>query len=423
MRPTRRPPLLVLILGAAVSLGTVGCRSNPSTSVDGGADVSPLPDTGLSDADPWRGFTVDEPFTTEGIALVETRSVSGYTVEYYRNMAYTCGRTGFHTFTIIYSQGLPLTTERPLWVRMHGGGVGAFDQNGDYVPANLEERLDEEVGSGLAGLMLETGLVTLVRQHAAGFRFLMPSLCDHDVYSGVGLPDPNNPYSPDENGELRAADGLLAAKAALSFTRDRAATTHIFLHGTSAGSIGAFSVAYTLERSGLVLSGIVMDSHVLSEAFVDLIAAGCSDYDPELTRLKIGPLTDPEHLPDRVVARGDITVPILHVWDRGDPGCCGETPYTYLDTQGVEQTLGACDYHHEAFRAAIELAPPGGASQNLRLCVNNPATTTPFACNMHSPTKIAFDEPSPPGDQDQGGADYNQRILEWVAQRLLAPPP
>jgi len=41
-----------------------------------------------------------------------------------------------------------------------------------------------------------------------------------------------------------------------------------------------------------------------------------------------------------VVARGDITVPLMHVWSRGDPSCCGETPMTYTDEHGVEHTLG-----------------------------------------------------------------------------------
>ena len=91
---------------------------------------------------------------------------------------------------------------------------------------------------------------------------------------------------------------------------------------------------------------------------------------------------------------------------------------SFVDDQGVERTLGACDYHHEKFRAAIEADPPGGASVNLRLCVNNPNTTEPLACNMHSPTKIAHTEPEPAGDQDDAGRDYNQVIVDWVTDRL-----
>jgi len=372
---------------------------------------------------PWGGKTIDEPFTTERIELVDTATVEGFTIEFYRNLSYTCGMSGYQTFAVVYPEALPLTEERPLWVRMHGGGVGAFAPDGSYVPPGDIGMIDEESALELAGLLRETGLVAKIRTHPAGFRFLMPSMCDHDLYSGVGVPEPNNPYSPDENGETRAADGLLATKAAVAFTRERAATSHIFLQGTSAGSIGAFSVAYTFERSGLRLSGIVMDSHVLAEALADIIEAGCTPFDVELTIAKVGPIMDEENLPDRVVLGGAVTVPIVHVWDRGDPACCGENPITWVDDEGVEHTTGSCDYQHEAFRAAIEAAPPGGASMNLRLCVNAPATTGPGACDMHSPTKIAFDEPTPPGDQDAGGRDYNQLIADWVTERLADPPP
>ncbi len=371
--------------------------------------------------DPWGGRTIDEPCTTDRIELLDTATQSGWTAELYVNRAYTCGMSGYHTFTVVYPEGDTLDEPRPLWVRMHGGGTGAFDPDGNYVPPGLGQ-LDQE-GIELALLLTETGLMTKVRSHPAGFRFMMPSMCDHDLYSGVGVPEPNNPYSPDENGATRAADGLLAARAAVGYTRTRVPVSHIFLQGTSAGSIGAFSLAYSLERGGLRLSGIVMDSHVLSEAFIDLIEAGCGPYDMELTRMKIGPMTDPENLPDAVVTAAGITVPLMHVWDRGDPGCCGETPYTWIDDEGREHTMGSCDYHHEALRAAIAAEPPGGSSENLRLCVNDPATAEPGACNMHSPTKIAYDEPTPPGDQDSGGSDYNQHILEWVTARLAETPP
>ena len=54
-------------------------------------------------------------------------------------------------------------------------------------------------------------------------------------------------------------------------SRDRFGDAHVFLQGTSAGSIGASSVAHTLQREGIVLSGIVMDSHVLRAAFRAII--------------------------------------------------------------------------------------------------------------------------------------------------------
>jgi hypothetical protein len=399
-----------------------GCSSGESGSDAGdqdafdGAGGDEGGDEG--DEDPWGGRTIDESYTTDQIVLESSTVSQGHVVEFYKNRAYTCGMGGYQTCTIVYPEGLPLDEQRPLWVRMHGGGVGAFRPDGTYSPEGQIDMLDEEGANGLAGQALETGLMTKVRQHPAGFRFLMPSLCDHDVYSGVGVPEPNNPHSPDENGNTRAADGLLATKAALAYTRNRVNTSHVFLQGTSAGSIGSFTVAYTLEREGIVLSGIVMDSHVLSAAFRKIIELGCTEYEPDLIAAKVGPMSEEEHLPDRVVTRGDISVPIMHVWSRGDPSCCGETQVTWTDDQGTEYTMGACDLHHEKLRAAIDAHSPGGASVNLRLCVNAPGTDTPGACNMHSPTKIAYDEPTPVGDQDDANQDYNQVIIDWVTARL-----
>ncbi|MBW1809211.1 MAG: hypothetical protein JRJ87_13535 [Deltaproteobacteria bacterium] len=423
--------LRLLLVAVVFLFGFQACSSSggpsdagPEDSSDGAAADDGMADPGPGDGDsspgdaPWGGLTIDEAYTTDQIELVASEVNQGYRVEFYRNLAYTCGISGYQTFSIVYPENLSLAEERPLWIRMHGGGVGAFRPDGSYSPEGQIGMLDEEGAAGLAGQILETGLMTKVRTHSAGFRFMMPSLCDHDVYSGVGVPEPNNPNSPDENGQTRAADGLLATKAAIAFTRNRVATNKIFLQGTSAGSIGTFSVAYTLEREGIVLSGIVADSHVFSEAFRDIIEAGCTAYETDLIAEKIGPMSDPDHLPDRVVARGDISVPIMHVWSRGDPSCCGETPITFIDDQGHEQTMGSCDYHHERFRAAIAADPPGGSSVNLRLCVNGLSDNTPLACNMHSPTKVAYTEPDPPGDQDDNGRDYNQVIIDWVSERL-----
>ena len=66
-----------------------------------------------------------------------------------------------------------------------------------------ESSIVEEGAPGLFGQIKETGLMAKIRAHEAGFRFMMPSVCDHNLYSGVGIPEKNNPYSPDENGSPR----------------------------------------------------------------------------------------------------------------------------------------------------------------------------------------------------------------------------
>ncbi|RMF25698.1 MAG: hypothetical protein D6760_00365 [Deltaproteobacteria bacterium] len=375
--------------------------------------------------DPWGGHGIDDPYSTDQIVLVDTISQQGYTGEFYENRAYTCGRRGYHTFMIVYPDGLPLSEERPLWVRMHGGGVGAYDANGVYVPIELEGMNDEENIIKLGSYMDEGGLMAKARAHAAGFRFLMPSLCDHDVYSGVGIPEPNNPNSPDENGKTRAADGLLATKAAIAFTRRHVVTSHTFLHGTSAGSVGSFSVAYSFDREGIVLSGIVSDSHVLGRGTSDNADLGCMPftYDRTLLIPKIGPLASADYYPEDIVAAGQMRVPVYHLWNTGDPACCGSALQTYTDPFGGTYTEPGCLHEHGPYRDAITANPPGGSGRSVtrEVCVNDIGTTTPGACNLHTPTKFTYTRATPPGDQLTGGGDYNQDIIDWVSQRLTEP--
>ena len=189
-------------------------------------------------------------FRTGRIELVSTNFRDGWTVEFYRNYAYTCGKEGYQTFVIAIPPGDSLAQDRPLWVRMHGGGAGAFLPTGKY--SAKESSIVEEGAPGLFGLIKETGLMAKVRKHPAGFRFMMPSMCDHDLYSGVGIPEENNPYSPDENGNPRAADGLLATQAAIAFARDRVPISRVFLHGTSAGAMGAMAIATVMGPKGRV---------------------------------------------------------------------------------------------------------------------------------------------------------------------------
>lgn len=407
----------LLLPALFTALITLACGPRPK--VDAG-----MPDGGTTDAGPPK--SIDEPYSIARIQLSDQMSQQGFRVEHYENRAYTCGKSGYQTFSIVYREGVPLTERHPLWVRMHGGGTGIFKEDRTYLPAGyFPGSIEQESMTRLARYALETGLLAKIRAHPAGFRFLITSMCDHDLYSGVGNEEPNNPFSPDENGARRAADGLLATRAALAFARSQLATSHVFLHGTSAGSIGAFSVAYASERAGDRLSGIVMDSYIMSDRLWDIYATRCySDFAPEvipMVQAKVGPISHSEHHPEWVVARGAITVPMLQVWSRGDPSCCGERQIDFTDDAGTRHSMPACDYLHEGLRAAIQARPPGGSSRSFRLCVNAPGSGVP--CGMHSPTKIHFAEPTPPGDQELNNDDYNQRMVDWVSARLGEPAP
>ncbi|RME27876.1 MAG: hypothetical protein D6806_03860 [Deltaproteobacteria bacterium] len=430
--------VLVALPLACISCSASGSGADGSSDVDSG--IGPEQDAGLGEGVPGdfdgsgpdssEDHSIDDPYDTSRIELVETVHRQGYTADYYENRAYTCGRRGYQTFLVVYPDGLSRDVKRPLWVRMHGGGVGAFDDSGNYVPAEfLDEMpsLDQEYTEKLAQAAFEKGLVAGILAHPAGFRLLLPSMCDHDTYSGVGIPELNNPFSPDENGKPRAADGLLATQAAIDYTRSHYASTHVFLHGTSAGSIGAFSVAYALERKGLRLSGVVSDSHMMGKGLLDNAVLGCMPfpYDPDLVIPKIGPLATLEYAPDVLVRTGEFTVPIYHIWNRGDRSCCGNTEYEYTDDSGQTYSEPGCWHEHKAFHRAVVDNPPGGpgVSVSVELCVNGEGVSTPMACNKHSPTKMSADTPNPPGDQLRGGSDYNRAVLDWVNERLKDPVP
>ncbi len=384
-----------------------------STTLAGATTTSTTTSSTTTTTLSWGGKTIDEPYTTSDIELVSSDVVAGYRRDFFKNKAYTCGVSGYQTFTVVYPSTYPVAEVHPLWVRMHGGG-GIWGSNGSET---------EEPLATLAGQLTETGLMYKIRTHpTARFRFLMVSKCDNDLYSGVGVPIPGSPL--DENGVPRTGDGLLATKAAIQYTRDNYATSHIFLHGTSAGAMGAFPAAYTLEREGKRLSGIVMDSGVYGQGLYDLTASGCTQgtlADLQAQAQTIGPISDPINYPDQVVLRGEMTVPILHLWNRGDPTYCGDDPFTYTDDQGQQQTMGSTDYLNERLRAAIQTINPGGSSENLRVCVT-PATGG--SCSTHSPTRYAYTEANPDGDTDHPGAlDYNLYIMNWVDSRLNELPP
>ena len=70
-------------------------------------------------------------------------------------------------------------------------------------------------------------------------------------------------------------------------------------------------------------------------------------------------LANLENQPDKLVARGDLTVPILHTWSRADPNVCGAAPMSCPLRDGTTVTMGAADCVHEPLRAAIAGLGPG----------------------------------------------------------------
>jgi hypothetical protein len=367
-------------------------------------------------------YSITTPGDTSRIVLVSSNTYNGWRLEYYENRAYTCAMSGYQTFVLGWPEGVPTDEVRPLWVRMHGGGVGSFAEDGTYQPPQFfPGSLDQETYPELRWHGVgEPGLMGKIRAHPAGFRLLMPSMCDHDLYAGVGVPDPHNPFNPDENNKQRAADGLLATKAAITFARERVATSHTFLHGTSAGSLGSYANSFALELEGLRLSGIVADSWAPHDRYAEEIreflatgACGPQERDTEGVKARIGPAADPTRFPEHTIPTGEYTVPIMEVWSRRDTNICN-AELTITDEYGT-RTKTVVDWRHEPVRQAIEDQGPTSPSAWLRVCVDGGSVQ----CGQHSPTRVdGIDNDAPPGMQD-----YNQRIIDWVSIRLQDPLP
>lgn len=254
---------------------------------------------------------------------------------FFRNAAYRCGRTGNFTFVVIERSDTVRQT-RPLWVRLHGGGTGYYDASGRY--HGVESFNDEESASQLTGYAADAiegarfADNVLGRRLAEGYRLLIPSMCDHDLYAGTGQAYPNNSHGD-------AVEGLSATTAALHFMITRRngdgsvswPTSLVFFHGSSAGSAGAWNVGSSLARAGIRINGALLDSYVITRRSRELVAVGCSpvnNEDPEFVLAdleeKIGPTVTDESL--FIESSLPPPFPIYDLEGDQDPFCCGHIP-------------------------------------------------------------------------------------------------
>ena len=72
---------------------------------------------------------------TDSIVLVQEGFLmvgnSSWELDFYRNLKYNCGLSGNYTFLVVEPRNNP-GSEAPLWIHLHGGGVGYFDNQGVY---------------------------------------------------------------------------------------------------------------------------------------------------------------------------------------------------------------------------------------------------------------------------------------------------
>lgn len=263
-----------------------------------------------------------------------------------------------------------------------------------------------------------------------GFRFLVPSMCDHDLYLGLGdVPEPYNP-NIDANGQRPRADGFLALRSALEYTRTRYATTHIFIHGTSAGSVGALNLASILSLEEQSVSGVIADSGAVSDLSDLLAQAGCATkYDPQVLALFRGKVGAAAGIPtaDQVILAGLMKTPIYAIYNTHDQvyDCPPDDQVTVTDALGRTYTGSGAQLTNQRLTEAVAAASPEyrAVSRVHEVCVGR-NTKEPLPCSVHIPTIFAVDDPEGSGgDRYRGGEDYNAVIMDWVRARLQDPLP
>lgn len=356
------------------------------------------------------GLPISTAAVTDKIVKVSSVTDEGYVWDYYRNEAYPCAASGYQTFILGQKVGASSSAIAPLWVKMHGGGVGFFDSNGVARPNT--QRMDQESRTELLGHS-RSGIMADVKD--GGYRILVVSMCSHDLYAGFNNTDPNNPNTTPD-GAPRPTTGLSATKSAIQFAQQAYPADDTFLNGGSAGSAGTFHVAWALQAQGIAPDGIIPDASVLNrdyeQAKIDQqVCAGPSDAvaRPAVAARMHPTISDPFNQPHLLVARGALQVPIMHVWNKGDTNTCGETPIE-CPVNGATVTLGSTECMHRPLTLAIEALGAGSRSVNLPLCVEGPDTTT--ACDKHVVANIDGTNTLPGSP-----ADYNAAIWNWVQQR------
>lgn len=363
-------------------------------------------------------------YDTENIELVETKQEASWTAELYRNNAYPCSLEGYQTFVLAYKNEIPKEDPHPLLIRLHGGGIGSYFPNEKYHPSEYFPSLvSEESFEYFDELIQEEGLAEEFFKHPANFRMLIPSMCNHDAYSGIGTLDVYNP-NLNSNQELKSINGLLATRAALEFSKEEVNNTHIFVHGLSAGGVGAMNLIISLGQNGEKLSGAVLDSAIFYPYGAKVIEQRCTDFEFNFQTIlnRIGYFFEIENQPHNAIEKNLVLTPIYNVWVSNDERwSCGEKIIS-IKNNGELITQEGNWFQQNQLNEAIEKINPNNVSEFHRLCVDNVDTIFPTPkCSKHAPTKYNSEKLG--GDKFQNGEDYNKVIFEWIKNRLGEPYP
>ena len=345
-----------LLAGLALALAACTPTGGPSTT----APTSTTASTTTTTTEAPAGSITLEDSRTETIGGQEFR------FDYFRNSAHDCAESGDFTFLVAEPADEP-DTEAPLWVYLHGGGVGHYLPDGSYVgptgnltEASFDTLLLQRLGSNIRRADGSVKDSTITCRMSEGWRILVPSMCDHDLHSGEGTDYPENPnHGPDGT----TVDGLLANTDALTHVVGERPTSNVVLHGTSAGSVGAFSLAYSLHEEGIDVNGAVLDSYIITPRLETLLDAGVLPqqqdvgFDHQAVVDKVGRFADITlgFSPEAVVTDGFDAVPLLDVVGTADDTCAGQLPAV----PGIEPFTNNCRYVHGALADAIAAQTDG----------------------------------------------------------------
>ncbi|MBT3202174.1 MAG: hypothetical protein HN350_19905 [Phycisphaerales bacterium] len=318
--------------------------------------------------------------TTKKIALVEKSVMrvekDTWDLAFYRNNAYKCGLSGNYTFLVVEPRNAP-GKKAPLWVFFHGGAMGYYDKDGKYHAITWQDQDTWNHESSLKVLrrinpnhpVVQGGRLidnTVGRRLKEGYRVLVVSYGDHDLYSGCGTPYPNNP----KGGQV---NGLQASMSAVEYTVANYPTTHVFAHGTSAGSVGAYALGFAFAQEDINLTAVVMDSGMATPRQIKINKAFAGkkgfprprDFDVEAMIEKIGVMVDPKRpfYPEAAVKAGFKSVPMLIIAGKKDRFFGGNFPPI-----AEAKAAGLCNHYWlvDGLRKAID-QQNGSPHQILKL--------------------------------------------------------
>jgi len=299
---------------------------------------------------------------------------------HFRNEEYLCTLNGSHTFLVIEPMNTNNRPSADLWIYMHGGGRGYWRENGSYDGSQNwhDEETQDELLDQTFGRIIDTwpafGQNSEVTQNSLflrlqeGYRIMAVSMCDHDLHQGQGTIEVNNP-STDPDPRRKRVDGQLAVLSAIDYTRANFPTGDFWIHGSSAGSMGAWPVTFILASEGTPAIGAILDSSVQSRALIQgsVDQDGGVDLDNFAAKVGFWSNRNTTILAEEAVAGGFTATALLDVYGDRDP-LCGYNP-DFVPPPALDAGFtNACEYVHNALKVAIDETAP-----NLHESLQTPA--------------------------------------------------